>query len=33
VAGQDLSVDLISLFPYPLRSACCGQNMTYLITY
>jgi uncharacterized repeat protein (TIGR01451 family) len=33
VIGRDLAVDLVSFFPYPLRSPCCGQNMTYVITY
>ncbi len=32
VIGRDLAVDLVSFFPYPLRSPCCGQNMTYVIT-
>ena len=29
---KDLAVDLVSLFPYPLRSPCCGQNMTYVVS-
>jgi uncharacterized repeat protein (TIGR01451 family) len=33
VVGKDLAVDLVSFFPYPLRSPCCGQNMTYVISY
>jgi uncharacterized repeat protein (TIGR01451 family) len=33
VVGRDLAVDLVSFFPYPLRSPCCSQNMTYVITY
>jgi uncharacterized repeat protein (TIGR01451 family) len=28
-----LNLDLVSFFPYPLRTPCCGQNMTYMITY
>ena len=31
-AGKDLAVDLVSFFPYPLRSPCCGQNMTYVVS-
>jgi len=33
VSGKDLAVDLVTFFPYPLRSPCCGQNLTYVISY
>ena len=32
-SGGALTVDLASFYPYPLRTPCCGQNMTYVITY
>ncbi len=30
---QDISIDIASFFPLPLHSACCGQEMTYVVTY
>ncbi len=32
VVHADASVDLESFFPYPLRSPCCGQNMTFVVS-
>lgn len=31
--GKDLAVDLVSYLPLPLRTPCCNQNMTYVISY
>ncbi|HTY85835.1 MAG TPA: hypothetical protein VMB80_00095 [Candidatus Acidoferrum sp.] len=28
-----MSMDQVAFFPYPLRSPCWGQNMTYVMTY
>ncbi|MBI3193956.1 MAG: hypothetical protein HYZ34_05720, partial [Ignavibacteriae bacterium] len=29
----DLTVDIVPVYPYPLRAPCCGQTMTYIISY
>lgn len=30
---QDLAVDMVAVYPSPLTSPCCDQNMTYVISY
>ena len=30
---QDLAVSVATYFPFPLQTACCGQEMTYQISY